>query len=78
MTRIPAITILSAALLSTPALADDGDVSNVDSDLERPSELIVTLPKMNATEASELAHAFAFVHDAGEHTQFNIPGRGPQ
>jgi hypothetical protein len=50
----------------------------VDSDLEQPWKLIVTQPKMHATKASELTHAFAFAHDAGEHAQFNIFGRDPQ
>ncbi|MDP6951422.1 MAG: hypothetical protein QGF53_01550 [Alphaproteobacteria bacterium] len=31
-------------------MADDDDVLEMDSDLERPSELVLTLPEMNAAE----------------------------
>jgi cytochrome c len=147
MTRFAAVALLTGALLGAPAHADEHDIMEMDSELERPSDLTVTLPEMNAAEGrilfatkgcvichevngvggqrskapaldasrmpiepnpfefaarmwsgatkmialqeenlgykisilpSELAHIFAFVHDAEEQGLFTLPGRGPQ
>lgn len=147
MTRFAAVALLTCALVGAPAYADEHDIMEMDSELERPSELTVTLPEMNAAKGrilfatkgcvichevngvggqrgkapsldasrmpiepnpfefaarmwsgatkmialqeedlgytisvlpSELAHIFAFVHDAQEQALFTLPGRGPQ
>ena len=48
-----AVALLIGLLLAVPAAATD-DVMSVDSELERPSELIVTLPDMDAARGRTL------------------------